>query len=93
MPVEDLETILDHAFLKGSGRVGRTSTTSDEHKAILAVEAHIRHMHTPYESLLRAGTKREDARKAVWDTVQSIRAAWEGKNTKPATLSLRSKDS
>ncbi|KAL2796800.1 hypothetical protein BJX66DRAFT_131019 [Aspergillus keveii] len=93
MPVEDLETVLDHAFLKGSGRVGRTSTTSDEHKAILAVEAHIRHMHTPYESLLRAGTKREDARKAVWDTVQSIRAAWEGKNTKPATLSLRSKDS
>ncbi|KAL2853340.1 hypothetical protein BJY01DRAFT_244128 [Aspergillus pseudoustus] len=91
MPVEDLETVLEHAFLKGSGRVGRTSTTSDEHKAVLAVEAHIRHKHTPYESLLREGTKREEARKAVWDTVQSIRATWEGKNTKPATLTLRSR--
>ncbi|KAL3467572.1 hypothetical protein BJX64DRAFT_248028 [Aspergillus heterothallicus] len=91
MPVEDLEIVLEHAFLKGSGRVGRTSTTSDEHKALLAVEAHIRHMHTPYESLLRSGTKREDARKAVWNTVQSIRAAWEGKNTKPSTLTLRSR--
>ncbi|KAL2813734.1 pseudouridine synthase [Aspergillus granulosus] len=72
MPVEDLEAVLDHAFLKGSGRVGRTSTISDEHKAVLAVEAHIRHLHTPYESLLRAGAKREEARKAVWDTVSEI---------------------
>ncbi|KAL2871793.1 DUF2293 domain-containing protein [Aspergillus lucknowensis] len=91
MPADSLETILNHAFLKGSGRVGRTSTTSDNHKAALAVEAHIRHMHTPYESLLRAGQKREEARKAVWSMVQTIRAAWEGNATQPALLTLRTR--
>lgn len=70
--------ILNHAFLKHSGRVGRTSMKSDERKAILAVEAHIRHLHTPYEALLRAGMTRHHAREAVWDTVQAIKAAWEG---------------
>lgn len=78
MPVESLEMILNHAFLKHSGRVGRTSMKSDERKAILAVEAHIRHLHTPYEALLRAGMTRHHAREAVWDTVQAIKAAWEG---------------
>lgn len=66
MPADSLETILDHAFLKGSGRVGRTGMKSDEHKADLAVEAHIRHMHTPYEELLNAGVDRREAdRKSV----------------------------
>ncbi|KAL5342420.1 hypothetical protein BJX70DRAFT_320851 [Aspergillus crustosus] len=93
MPAESLDVILHHAFLKGSGRVGRTSTTSDEHKAILAVEAHIRHTHTPYESMLRAGKQRDVARRKVRETVQSIRAAWEGQvtNMQPAPLIIRSR--
>ncbi|RJE21785.1 Uncharacterized conserved protein DUF2293 [Aspergillus sclerotialis] len=90
MPVESLEMILDHAFLKGSGRVGRTSMKSDERKAILAVEAHIRHLHTPYEALLDAGMTRQQAREAVWDTVQAIKAGWEGGESQPMhSLTLR----
>lgn len=89
MPAGTLDIILDHAFLKGSGRVGRTSTTSDEHKAVLAVEAHIRHMHTPYESLLREGKSRLEARNAVWETVRTLRAAWEGHSTETTLLTMR----
>lgn len=76
MPAASLETVVNHAFLKGSGRVGRTSKRTDERKAELAVEAHIRHTHTPYEELLDAGMDREEARELVWDTVQQIKAEW-----------------
>ncbi|KAF7164276.1 hypothetical protein CNMCM5623_008916 [Aspergillus felis] len=91
MPAESLETILDHAFLKRSGRVGRTTRKTDEQKANLAVEAHIRHTHTPYESLLDAGKARDEARKAVWNMVQAVKTAWEGGNAQPTdSLPLRS---
>lgn len=89
MPTESLETILDHAFLKGSGRVGRTGMKSDEHKADLAVEAHIRHTHTPYEELLNAGVYRREAREAVWETVKAIKTAWEGSGKESTPLTLR----
>jgi hypothetical protein len=92
MPAESLETIVDHAFLKRSGRVGRTTRMTDEEKANLAVEAHIRHTHTPYESLLHAGKRRHEARGAVRDMVHSIKTAWEGGNTQSADiLTLRSR--
>lgn len=89
MPVESLEIILNHAFLKGSGRVGRTSTKTDERKAILAVEAHIRHTHTSYEELMNAGMEREEARETVWETVQAIKTAWEGGGNQSELLTLR----
>jgi hypothetical protein len=93
MPAESLEAIVDHAFLKCSGRVGRTTRKTDEQKANLAVEAHIRHTHTPYESLLDAGKARQEAREAVWDMVQAIKTAWEGANAQPTdSLPLRSRD-
>ena len=86
MPVESLEMVLGHAFLKGSGRVGRTSMKTDERKANPAVEAHIRHLHTPYEALLESGKTRDQARDAVWETVQAIKATWEGGS--PRVISL-----
>lgn len=89
MPVDSLEIILDHAFLKGSGRVGRTATKTDERKAILAVEAHIRHTHTPYEELMDAGMERKKAREVVWETVQAIKTAWEGGGNQSESLTLR----
>ncbi|KAF7128541.1 hypothetical protein CNMCM5793_003329 [Aspergillus hiratsukae] len=92
MPAESLETIVDHAFLKRSGRVGRTTRMTDEEKANLAVEAHIRHTHTPYESLLGAGKRRHEARGAVWDMVQAIKTAWQGGNAQSTDLlTLRSR--
>ncbi|KAJ9283644.1 hypothetical protein DTO021C3_8760 [Paecilomyces variotii] len=78
MPPSSLERILEHAFLKGSGRVGRSTKRSDERKAELAVEAHIRHLHTPYEELLDQGMQRDQARDRVWDAVQEVKAAWGG---------------
>ncbi|GES62215.1 uncharacterized conserved protein DUF2293 [Aspergillus terreus] len=92
MPEDSLEIILNHAFLKGSGRVGRTATKSDAQKANLAVEAYIRHNHTPYEALLNHGHARTEARNAVWNTVRSIKAAWEGDSVEPMGLvTLRSR--
>lgn len=78
IPEESLEIIVNHSFLKGSGRVGRATTTTDKRKATLAVEAHIRHTHAPYEKLLSSGIDRKDAREEVWPTVQAIRKTWEG---------------
>jgi len=62
---------------------------SDERKADLAVEAHIRHMHTPYEELINAGIDRREAREAVWETVKAIKMAWEGGGREVTPLTLR----
>ncbi|CAI7574000.1 unnamed protein product [Penicillium pancosmium] len=77
IPAATLDIVMNHAFLKGSGRVGRTGMTTDKRKASLAVEAHIRHTHTPYDSLLDGGMERSDARKKVWPTVKAIKKSWE----------------
>lgn len=82
MPEDTLDVILEHAFRKGSGRVGRTGTLTDSHKAQLAVEAHVRHKYTPYEIMLAGGEDRYMARRKVWSTVQMIRKAWEGTGSK-----------
>ncbi|OJJ45778.1 hypothetical protein ASPZODRAFT_143660 [Penicilliopsis zonata CBS 506.65] len=78
MPSSSLTEIVEHAFLKGSGRVGRSTTTSEERKAVLAVEAHIRHMHTGYEALLKSGMERAQARKDVWEAVKTVKRLWMG---------------
>lgn len=78
MPEDSLEEIVSHAFLKGSGRVGRTSRVTDKKKAELAVEAHIRHTHTMYDTLLGNGVGRSDARGQVWSRVQAMKKEWEG---------------
>lgn len=78
MPQETLELIIGHSFLKGSGRVGRATTTTDKRKATLAVEAHIRHKHTQYEDMLAAGADRKTAREEVWPLVVAIEEAWAG---------------
>ncbi|KAE8555158.1 hypothetical protein EYB25_003706 [Talaromyces marneffei] len=77
IPPQCLEKILQHAFLKGSGRVGRISTRTETEKATLAVEAHIRHEHTEYERLMEAeGMEREGARGKVWENVKRIGDQW-----------------
>lgn len=80
IPPKCAMTVLQHAFLKGSGRVGRSTKQPDTVKARLAVEAHIRHQHTPYDSLLDDGTDRNDARAAVRKTVHALRDQWAGKS-------------
>ncbi|KAK2783423.1 hypothetical protein FQN53_009186 [Emmonsiellopsis sp. PD_33] len=79
MPTATVDTVLGHAFLKGSRRVGRSGKFEDEEiKVKLAVEAHIRHVHTEYEALLDGGMDREEARERVWGAVKRIKAIWAG---------------
>ncbi|RAO67765.1 uncharacterized protein BHQ10_003777 [Talaromyces amestolkiae] len=79
IPPKCLERVLEHAFLKGSGRVGRISTKTDAKKATLAVEAHIRHEHTGYERLMQEeDVGREEARRRVWGEVRRARDEWAG---------------
>ena len=80
MPLVDLEKVLSHAFMKGSGRVGRTSRQSVERRASLAVGAHVRHTYTDYDGILNRGEmSREQARDVVWKKVKEIKLNWAGK--------------
>ncbi|MCJ1393341.1 hypothetical protein MMC18_006214 [Xylographa bjoerkii] len=84
MPIDSAEAILEHGFQKGSGRVGRTTTLDEDQKVKLAVEAHIRHNFTPYETLLRERKdgdqaddhRRERARATVKPQILEILASW-----------------
>jgi len=78
MPAADVERVLDHAFRKGSGRVGRTGGHSIERRASLAVGAHIRHEYTEYDGLI-AEVGREEARKRIRDQLERIKQRWTGR--------------
>lgn len=79
-PVETADEIAQHACLKYSGRVGRS--TAAKHFApeaiILAVRAHVRHQYTPYDKLLFKGYERREARVMVSDKVDRILNACQG---------------
>ncbi|KAK2751101.1 hypothetical protein FQN57_000176 [Myotisia sp. PD_48] len=84
MPEPDINAVLNHAFLKGSGRVGRSGTVgSDENKVRLAVEAHIRHVHTDYDRLIKLGLSREEAREDIWEDVKKIKKSWGKESLSP----------
>lgn len=77
MPRTDLTAVLNHAFLKGSRRVGRSGkVASEKDKVRLAAEAHIRHVHTEYDDMIRRGLTRERARENIWDEVVILRDSW-----------------
>jgi hypothetical protein len=73
------KTIAEHACLKYSGRVGRSSEAKNlDKKAIrLAVIAHIRHVETQYDQLLSKGYDRWEAREKVKEEVDRILTKWE----------------
>ena len=83
MPSASLTAILEHGFEKGSGRVGRAQKLDEVVKANLAVNAHIRHNFTAYDSLysnMKAAGPMQDvkthARIAVYDEVKKIADSW-----------------
>lgn len=82
IPADSLETVINHAFLKGSGRVGRSNVMDDKRKAMLAVQAYIRHNLTPYESLLKGRNRKPAARKEVKPLMLSIMKSWKGLSSK-----------
>ncbi len=77
-PPPERLAIAEHACLKHSGRVGRSAGAKAFDPAMLelAVRAHIRHEHTPYDELLVRGLSREDARAAVRDAADDVLARW-----------------
>ncbi|KAK0716442.1 hypothetical protein B0T21DRAFT_62191 [Apiosordaria backusii] len=76
-PKHLIPIIVKHAVKKRSGRVGRSTKIGElEDKVMLAVRAHIRHVHTDYEKLLRDGVSREEARQKVWGRVNEVAKEW-----------------
>ncbi|KAI9713882.1 MAG: hypothetical protein M1820_000612 [Bogoriella megaspora] len=53
IPEDDLKAILKRAFAEGTGRIGTVQSMSLSRRVQLAVTAHIRHVHTDYDSILR----------------------------------------
>ena len=80
IPPETAEEVLKHGYLKGSGRVGRSSTMSDSNKMIMAVTAHARHKHTLYEAFLRGKgpgpTARFEARAQIRSQLLQVLRKW-----------------
>jgi hypothetical protein len=72
------QSIAEHACQKYSGRVGRSAAAKelDAEAVDLAVRAHVRHVHTPYDRLLAQGTDRGDARREVASQVEAVMGRW-----------------
>jgi len=85
-PQTESVAIAEHACAKYSGRIGRTADAKDfESEALrLAVRAHLRHMHTPYDSLLGSGWDRQEARAAVAEAVERVLQRWAHAASAPA---------
>lgn len=79
-PPEEAQSIARHACEKHSGRVGRSAAakTLDDGAIRLAVRAHIRHLHTPYDHYLSNGMDRESARGLVRPRIDEVEAEWSG---------------
>lgn len=78
-PVGREQTIAEHACLKYSGLVGRSSAAKQLSAAAvqLAVAAHVRHVETDYDLFLAAGQDRWLARDRVRTQVEEVLRQWE----------------
>lgn len=78
-PPGEAEAIAEHACAKYSGRVGRSAAAKEFDPAALrlAVTAHIRHQHTPYDRLLGETGDRSLARATVSREIDLVLAKWE----------------
>jgi hypothetical protein len=77
-PRDAQQAIAEYACQKYSGRVGRSAAAKamDANAVELAVRAHIRHAHTPYDRLLGEGMERFDARREVASLVEESLERW-----------------
>ena len=77
-PKDEAGAIARRACERGSGRIGRTEAGRDlSAEAIeLAVRAHVRHTHTPYDDYLMRGWDRYDARDRVRPLVDEVLERW-----------------
>ena len=77
-PDDERRTIAKHACQKYSGRVGRSAAAKalDATAVDLAVRAHVRHAHTPYDRLLERGRDRSEARAEIRGDLDKVLARW-----------------
>jgi hypothetical protein len=70
--------IATHAAQRGSGRVGRSAAgrALDAKAVRAAVVASVRHLDTPYDTLLMAGVARSDARAQIRATIDAVLDGW-----------------
>lgn len=78
IPSEEVAKILKRALQKRSGRVGRTGKLDLDDKVRLAVGAHVRHCHTPYDKIINENRDRVESRKAVHEEISRVLQAWGG---------------
>ncbi|MGO8678306.1 MAG: DUF2293 domain-containing protein [Limisphaerales bacterium] len=78
-PPDEARAIAEHACQKYSGRVGRSAAAKqlDPVMLRLAVIAHIRHEHTPYDRLLSHFADRQLARAEIRPAVERLLEQWE----------------
>ncbi|KAJ5689759.1 hypothetical protein N7462_004151 [Penicillium macrosclerotiorum] len=85
IPDNDLNQIIKTAFQKGQRKVGTASELPLARRAQLAVVAHIRHIYTDYDRLLKQ-TSFHEARSAVEQITLSKVIAWRGDDENGQTV-------
>ncbi|MBT3191246.1 MAG: DUF2293 domain-containing protein [Verrucomicrobia bacterium] len=77
-PAGEAREIASHTARRGRGRVGRSAAGRElQTEAVrLAVVAHIRHAHTPYDELLMRGVERDAARRSIASEIKGVVATW-----------------
>jgi hypothetical protein len=77
-PADEAGSIASHACAKYSGRVGRSAEAKefDPDAIALAVRAHVRHVHSPYDALLAGGYERHEARAEIAPVVDAVLSRW-----------------
>lgn len=80
-PAAEAARIAAWTCRKHSGRVGRSAAAKEFHPDALrlAVMAHIRHAHTPYDQLLMEHGDRQSARTEVRAKIEGVLGRWERK--------------
>jgi hypothetical protein len=78
MSDKERRAIAAHACQKYSGRVGRSAAAKELETSAteMAVRAHVRHKHTPYDELLSRGVSRGEARGLVAGLVEKRLEQW-----------------
>jgi len=80
-PAAERTAIAEHTCRKRSGRIGRSAAARELQgdAVVLAVRAHARHAHTPYDRLLARGVERAEARVQVAPSVERRLNGWRGR--------------
>lgn len=78
-PLADKKRVIDHAFKKGTSRVGNAADLTLARRVNLAVGAHIRHNYTAYDQHLKV-MQWHDSRHLIEQQVVDIMKQWRGES-------------